>query len=414
MPSDPSWFFLGLAAVVVLLLVALTAYLARTEADAVEAKGLARLMPRRGGATDAQDRPEVGAKPADAKKRSAIINNPTKFADVAEVRAMLRRMCATEGWADPWWAETTVEETGSAQARQAIEAGVDVVCPLGGDGTVRTVASALVDTGIPIGLLPGGTGNLLARNLGLPIDSLRRSMTVVLTGRNAPIDTCSLRLTRPSAEQLKARVEDPNDEARNVDFDDAVVPSESTDSPDNDEAPRVEEHMFLVMAGLGFDAEVMATAPEDLKAQIGWGAYVFAGAQHLQGPQFHVDVLAADGHSEHRKVRSVILGNVGKLQGGFELLPESRSDDGLVTALLLYPRGLLGWASIWRKLVFKGDIGPPARLTHLSSTRIHVEASKPVEVQVDGDVLGAGVVMDVEVRPKSLIVRLPIKHGQAA
>ncbi|MGC1207022.1 MAG: diacylglycerol kinase family protein [Ornithinimicrobium sp.] len=427
MSSDPSWFLLGLIAAVTVLLVALTAYLARTEADAVEAKGLARLLPRRNGADPKPDPLTVDAKPADAKQRAAIIINPTKFADVAEVRAMIRRMCATEGWADPWWAETTVEETGSMQARQAIEAGVDVVCPLGGDGTVRNVASALVDTGMPIGLLPGGTGNLLARNLELPVDSLRRSMKVVLTGRNAPIDTCSLRLTRPSAEQLQARREDPDDKARNVDLDDAATPVDSSDGnhetdthgsdtseSDTDGAGQIEEHMFLVMAGLGFDAEVMATAPEDLKATIGWGAYVFAGAQHLQGPQFHVDVMAADGHSEHRRVRSVILGNVGKLQGGFELLPESRSDDGLITALLLYPRGLLGWASIWRKLVFKGDIGPPARLTHLSSTRIRVEASKPVEIQIDGDVLGAGVVLDVEVRPKSLVVRLPAKHGQAA
>ncbi|MGB3827868.1 MAG: diacylglycerol kinase family protein [Ornithinimicrobium sp.] len=398
MSSDPSWFLLGLAAAVVLLLVALTVYLARTEAAAVEARGLGRLSPRPGGASTVSEAREVGAKPANATQRAAIIINPTKFSDVDEVRAMIRRMCANEGWADPWWAETTVEETGSAQARQAIEAGVDLVCPLGGDGTVRSVASALVGTSTPIGLLPGGTGNLLARTLDLPIDSLRRSMTVVLTGRNAAIDTCSLRLTRPSSAQLENRREDPDDAARNVDFRDAAE-SENT-------AP-VEEHTFLVMAGLGFDAEIMATAPEDLKAHIGWGAYVFAGAQHLTGPQFHVDVHAADGHSEHRKVRSVIVGNVGKLQGGFELLPEARSDDGLVTALLLYPRGLLGWASIWRKLVFKHDIGPPARLTHLSSTRIRVEASKPVEVQVDGDVLGAGIVMDVEVQPKSLIVRLP-------
>ncbi|MGB7423670.1 MAG: diacylglycerol kinase family protein [Ornithinimicrobium sp.] len=404
MSSDPSWFFLGLAAAVVVLLVALTAYLARTEADAVQARGWGRLKPHRGRTETTPGSLTNETQTEDTKPRAAIIINPTKFDDVADVRAMIRRMCANEGWADPWWAETTVEETGRKQAEQAIGAGVDVVCPLGGDGTVRNVASALIGSGIPIGLLPGGTGNLLARNLSLPIDSLRRSMTVVLTGRNAEIDTCSLRLTRPSVDQLEARREDPEDEARNVDLEDAG---------DTDHADEVEEHVFLVMAGLGFDAEVMATAPEDLKAQIGWGAYVFAGAQHLQGPQFDVHVQAADGHSERRKVRSVIVGNVGKLQGGFELLREARSDDGLVTALLLYPRGLLGWASIWRKLVFKGDIiGPPARLTHLASTHFRVEASKPVEIQVDGDVLGAGVVMDVEVRPKSLVVRLPHKGGQ--
>ncbi len=403
MPSDPSWVALGLAAVMVLLLMGLIVYLARTEADAVEANGLGR-RPHRAQVRSGKPTPQIpGQRQDGAKKRAAIIVNPTKFDDVAEVRKMIRRMCASEGWADPWWAETTIEEPGEAQAAAAIEAGVDVVCPLGGDGTVRCVGSALVGTGMPIGLLPGGTGNLLARNLGLPIDSLRKSLTVVLTGRSTPIDTCLLTLTRPNEAQLEERREDSSDAGRNVDLGDAS---------DTGDTPEVEEHTFLVMAGLGFDAEIMATAPEDLKAQIGWGAYVFAGAQHLKGPQFHVDVTLADGRSEHRRVRSVIVGNVGKLQGGFELLPEARSDDGLVTALLLYPRGLLGWASIGRKLVLKRDLpGPTPRLKHLSSTRVRVEASKPVEVQVDGDTLGAALVLDVEVKPKSLIVRLPKKSG---
>ncbi len=398
MASDPSWLLLGLAALVVVLLVALTAYLAHTEADAVEGRGLGR--PRADRATSATKASEPTTTVDTTKPRLAVIVNPTKFDDVSEVRGMIRRVCIAQGWADPWWAETTVEEPGQAQARAAIEAGVDVVCPLGGDGTVRTVASALVDSGMPIGLLPGGTGNLLARNLELPVDSIRRSLVVILTGQNTEIDTCTLTLTRPEADDLEDRTQDPEDSAHNIDMRDAAH---------NPDTPKVEEHTFLVMAGLGFDAEIMATAPEDLKATIGWGAYVFAGAQHLKGPRFHVDVEFADGSTESRDVRSVIVGNVGKLQGGFKLLPEARSDDGLVSALLLYPRGLLGWASIWRRLIIGRDIGPPARLKQFSSTRVRVEASKPVQVQVDGDTLGAGIVMDVEVKPKSLIVRLPVK-----
>jgi len=404
MPSDPSWVYLGLSALVVASLIGVVGYLARTEAVAVEAHGLGRphpsAQPPRAGRRDPQPQRQHGEHD---RLRAAVIVNPTKFDDVDEVRAMLRRMCATQGWADPLWLETTVEDPGEGQARQALEAGVDVVCPLGGDGTVRSVASALVKTGMPVGLLPGGTGNLLARNLELPVDSLRRSMAVVLTGRDAAIDTCILTLTRPDSDDLEERQADPQDKARNVDFADAA---------DTGETPGVEEHVFLVMAGLGFDAEVMATAPEDLKAQIGWGAYVLAGAQHLQGPQFEVDVTLVEGHHEHRRVRSVICGNVGKLQGGFELLPEARSDDGQVTALLLYPRGLFGWASIARRLVTKRDFpGPQPRLKHLSSRRIMVQASKPVEIQIDGDPVGAAVTMEVRVDPGSLVVRLPDTQG---
>jgi diacylglycerol kinase family enzyme len=404
MPSDPSWVSVGLAALVVALLIALVGFLARTEAAAVEASGLGRKQVKARPAREPGRHPHPQPHHDEPHQpRAAIIVNPTKFDDMDGVRAMLRRMCATQEWADPLWLETTVEDPGEGQARQALEAAVDVVCPLGGDGTVRSVASALVDTGMPIGLLPGGTGNLLARNLELPVESLRRSMAVVLSGRDAAIDTCTLRLTRPREDELESRQEDPQDRARNVDFADAA---------DTGDTPEVEEHVFLVMAGLGFDAEVMATAPEDLKAQIGWGAYVLAGAQHLQGPQFDADVTLADGHHEHRRVRSVICGNVGKLQGGFELLPEARSDDGLVTALLLYPRGLFGWASIARRLVTKRDFpGPEPRLKHLSSSRFVVRASKPVEVQIDGDPVGTATIMDVRVNPGSLVVRLPEPSG---
>lgn len=402
MPTDPSWVVLAVAVLVSAALIGATAYLAVTEAAAVERAGLGRRPMSRLSRPGAAAKAVVSPHPSDTKRRVAVIINPIKFGDVDQVRAMVRRLCATHGWADPMWLETTVEEPGQPQAREAIEAGVDVVCPLGGDGTVRSVGSALVDSGMPIGLLPGGTGNLLARNLGLPVDSLRRSLEVVLTGRNAPIDTCSLRLTRPSSQQLQDRRDDPDDAGRNVDLDDAN---------DNVDPPEVEEHFFLVMAGVGYDAEIMSTAEDgDLKGQIGWGAYVLAGAQHLQGPRFAVDVTLADGTHEHLQVRSVITGNVGELQGGFELMPEARSDDGLVTALLLYPRGIFGWASIARKLVFKRDLpGPTPRLKHLSSTRVLIEMSKPVEVQIDGDTIGAAVGMDVAVNPKSLIVRLPAK-----
>ena len=100
-----------------------------------------------------------------------VVVNPTKV-DVDEVRGDLEAAAAEAGLGTPRLVETTEDDPGFGQTRDAVRDGASLVCALGGDGTVRAVAQELVGTGIPLGLLPGGTGNLLARNLGLPIDSL--------------------------------------------------------------------------------------------------------------------------------------------------------------------------------------------------------------------------------------------------
>ncbi|MDO5739279.1 MAG: diacylglycerol kinase family protein [Ornithinimicrobium sp.] len=330
--------------------------------------------------------------------RAAIIVNPTKFEDVGRVRAQVQAVCDEHGWADPLWLETTAEDTGTGQSREAIEAGVDLVCPLGGDGTVRTVGSALVGTDMPLGLLPGGTGNLLARNLHLPIDSLERALTVALTGQDHRIDTCMLDLVRPTSAQLAERLTDENDPARNVDFGDAV---------DDRSCEKVrEEHRFLVMAGLGFDAEVMAAAPEQLKAKVGWLAYLVTGLQHLKGPQFTVALKIDGGQPRRRRVRSVVVGNVGKLQGGMELLPDAVVDDGTIDAVLLSPEGMVGWAAMVGQLVTRRRVGH-SRVDHFQGQEIRVVSDKPVEVELDGDPMGSAIAIRVIVQPGSLVVRMP-------
>ncbi len=126
--------------------------------------------------------------PDTSSRRIAVVVNPTKFADLALVEGQIGKVCVDHGWAEPLMIETTKDDPGVSQGQRALEAGVDVVCPLGGDGTVRAVATALVGTDTPLGLLPGGTGNVLARNLGLPFNKVESALTVVLTGSNRRID----------------------------------------------------------------------------------------------------------------------------------------------------------------------------------------------------------------------------------
>ena len=305
---------------------------------------------------------------ADGGRRAAVVVNPTKFTDVGRVRRQVSSVCRRHGWAEPLWLETTAEDTGTGQTREALAAGVDLVCALGGDGTVRTVGAEMAGSGVPMGLLPGGTGNLLARNLELPIDSVDAALTVALTGQDMGIDTCLLDLVRADGER--------------------------------------EEHVFLVMAGLGFDAEVMAAAPERLKARVGWPAYIVSGLKHLKGPQFAVAVKVDGAAPFRRRVRSVMVGNVGKLQGGMDLLPDAVADDASVDAVLLSPEGVVGWAATIAQLSTRRRFGH-SRVDHVQGQEVRVVCDRPVAIEIDGDTLGEASAMRVLVQPGTLVVRVP-------
>ncbi|WP_237565377.1 diacylglycerol/lipid kinase family protein [Ornithinimicrobium cavernae] len=400
------WWFLTL---IVLVLIALLLRLAMSQTHAagrlpglgpvlaVGAGVFGSVAPAGGKRGRQRTEPATEGQAQADRPRAAVVVNPTKFDgnNTDKPRAEIEEVCRTHGWADPLWLETTEDDPGYGQTKQALAEGVDLVCALGGDGTVRIVGSALVGSGVPMGLLSGGTGNLLARNLSLPVTSLSQGMTVALTGESSPIDTGSLRLRRP----LHA---DEEDTPPPVDADDL---DEVPPVPGRGEG-EVEDHVFLVMAGLGFDAEVMANAPEKLKKQMGWAAYLVSGVQRLRGPQFKVEVQADDDTRMHRRVRSVMVGNVGKLTGGLNLVPQARADDGILDLVLLSPEGLVGWGAVVTRLVTRSSRGHQ-RVDYFTAKTVEVVAGSPVEIQLDGDTLGRATAMSVTVNPGSLLVRLP-------
>ena len=320
--------------------------------------------------------------------RAAVIVNPTKFDHVAKVRDEVRALCQETGWDEPLWLETTEDDPGSGQTKEALDAGVDVICPLGGDGTVRTVGSemARARSEVPIGLLPGGTGNLLARNLDLPVDSLRDALAIALTGEERVIDVGVLRVN-PAPMDGEGEVDDQPVDAE------ALAP-EDTGS---------EELHFLVMAGMGFDADIMADAPEGLKSKVGWAAYLVSGAKHLWGSQFKAQVTT-DTETFSRRTRSVIIGNCGKIQS-LALMPEAQVDDGKLDALMLSPDGGIGWGAVLLRLVTAKRKGHH-RVTHHTTRNITVNASRAVQVQLDGDTIGERTSISAHVLPAALRVRV--------
>ena len=111
--------------------------------------------------------------------RAAVVVNPTKHHDGEQFRAEVCEAMAEQGWSEPLWLETTPEETGRGLAEAAVAEQVDVVLASGGDGTVTACAEGVAGSGVPLAVLPAGTGNLLARNLGLPL-ALDQALAVAL------------------------------------------------------------------------------------------------------------------------------------------------------------------------------------------------------------------------------------------
>ena len=361
--DNVGWIALGAIAVLVLLAWFLRSASGDTIAQAVGVRRFGRHRPPR-----EHFRPE-GATTSAAPRVAAIIVNPTKFDNIASVRTQVTQGCLAVGWAEPLWVETTAQDPGTGQARQAVADGATLICPLGGDGTIRAVAAALVGTETPIGLLPGGTANLLARNLGLPTDSLEAALKVALTGQNKRIDVGRLTVDR------------------------------------SDEHQRPEQHIFLIMAGVGFDAAIMADAPERLKRTVGPLAYTFSGAKNLRGPQFKVRVKIDDEAEFSRRARTVVIGNCGKITGGLVLLPQAQVDDGWLDAVILSPVGVVGWIAVGARVISQKRKGHK-RVDHHRLKSVTIACDHPEAVQNDGDTIGRSRSLSATVDPLALVVRV--------
>ena len=291
--------------------------------------------------------------------------HPHKSGGVSEATEQLARWAHDAGFSAPHVVETTATETGTTQARAAVAAGADLVLAWGGDGTVTAVAAGLLDSGTPLGLIPAGTGNLLARNLGIPL-GFDAAARIAFTGIDRRID------------------------AVDVDLGGRTVVS-------------------TVMAGIGLDA-VLIDAPESLKSALGPGAYVLNLAKALQHSHYRVGVAVDGGPPHWMSARSVLLVNAGGLFAGFDVAPESDLSDGLLHVVVLPLRDPVDWARTAVRIVLRRG-GHDASRYHLVGRTATVVTSGDRPRQVDGDLVGDGHVLTASVRPASLVVRVRRPRG---
>ena len=317
---------------------------------------------------------------------AAFVLNPIK-ADGPALRRRAAEIAADLGMPEPLWFETTENDPGVGQTRAAVAAGASVVVAAGGDGTVRTVAGVLAGTKVPMALLPLGTGNLLARNLDLPLASTELLIHTALGGTDHSIDLGWIRADNTAP---------PTDDAE-------AAPA-AGDGP-------AREHLFLVMAGIGFDAQMVAGAGDELKARMGWFAYFLAGARHLHGRRTRLRMQVGEGEVRPLQVRSLLFANCGRLPGGIVLLPDAELDDGWLDVAALDTRGgVLGWASLFGKVVLQGlgirrQLPAPSSIEFWRGREVRVVSDRPEQVQVDGDLIGEANHLAVRVQASGLRVR---------
>lgn len=242
--------------------------------------------------------------------------------------------------------------------------GVDAVFALGGDGTAMEVAGGIAGRDIPIGVLAGGTGNLLARALGIPL-RIRDAVEALLDGEVLACDLGRL----------------------------------------------ASGHRFAVAAGVGIDARMVALTPRPLKRRLGVLAYWITGARAAFGSVLHRKErfqvrLTVDGRVEEREAVMAMVANFGAVLD--ELItfgPDIRFDDGVLDAVVYSPRTL--WDAVvimWRLL--RKDFRSTPHVLYVSGRRIRIETNPPQPVQADGELLGI-VPFEVTTEPHAALVLIP-------
>jgi diacylglycerol kinase family enzyme len=293
--------------------------------------------------------------------RSAVVFNPVKVSDLDLLRRTIEEGLAGAGWPAPAWLPTTAEDSGRGQASEAAENGAELIFVCGGDGTVMACVTALAGTDIALAVLPAGTGNLLAANLGLGGDAAT-GVRVALDGGRRRIDV-------------------------------GVV----------------EGRCFAVIAGMGFDAQMLEGTSEAAKKWIGWLAYLGGAVKHLRGRPMRVIISLDGGEVMRRRPRTVIVGNVGRLQGGVRLLSAAEPDDGKLDVAILSPRTLAHWVALgWAVLRRKERVPLMERYT---AERIEIRGARPYPRQLDGDLIEPGKSMSITVRHRALLLCVPQPEG---
>lgn len=258
--------------------------------------------------------------------------------------------------------QASSSEEGLAVTRTAAARGYRAVAAVGGDGTVSVALRGVAGSGVPVAIIPFGTGNQLALNFDIP-HSLEDSVRVAVEGKATDID-----LAHANGE------------------------------------------LFALMAGAGLDAEIMADATAELKSRLGFAAYLYSGLKNVIGhPGANFRILADDQEVQVR-ASMVLLANASQLGAGplpveFRMAPGASFQDGLIDVCIYAPRNLPEVARLlWR--VTRNQVGSDDQMIFFQTRRVRIEADPPVAIEIDGEPRGETPI-EAEVAPLAARILVP-------
>ena len=271
--------------------------------------------------------------------------------------AELRRVLEAQGVEDPLWYEVPKAKRAPDRARRALEEGADLVFAWGGDGTVRRCLGELAGTATCLAVIPAGTANLFATNLGIPAD-IEEAVAIGLHGERRRFDV-----------------------------------------------GRFCGERFGVMAGVGFDAE-MIRGSDDLKERLGRLAYVWSGSRNLREDAFEAEIQVDGLDWFDGRATCILLGNVGDLFGGVTVFPDARPDDGQLELGVVTAEGLVQWArTLARTAAGDPTLSPFVRATR--ARKVKVQLDRKVRYELDGGDRSKVRSFKVKIEPEALTLCVP-------
>ena len=270
----------------------------------------------------------------------------------------LRKVLGQEGVTDPLWYEVKKSRKSPKYAQKAVDEGADVLFVWGGDGTVQRCIDAVAGSGAVVAILPAGTANLLATNLGVPAD-LARAVRIGLHGDRRRLDTGSVN----------------------------------------------GEH-FAVMAGAGFDARMIADADRGLKDRLGRAAYLYTGAKNLGAHRVGTAVMVDGEPFFEGRASCVLAGNVGKILGGIEAFAGADPDDGRLELGVVTAQNTVEWLRTFGRVALgRAEQSPFVEVTRGAEFQVTFDRKTPY--QLDGGARPAVRKMRIKVHPGSVRICVP-------